>query len=449
MINAKPDTRLPDWWEREKQRRLIRVLLFLFLLMALIGYFYYINNAGIVVVNGINFDTSHHIAFVRQEDNGDFALYAIRDDGTDERRLTHADDKSVKSHPAWTFDGKSVLYASNRNDNKVTQIYVLGSGEPAQLTYGAGNKSFPFVVPPDGSHAAFIVQGAIKTVKLNGEEVLQLLPQPRSTNVEDSTNGGIGHVEPTGPFLSLGFSADGTGVAGAQDMNGELGGAHESILEDQAVTCIPPGGGQTVVLADARGREVSVAWEPNGKRLATSFTERHRTDSEKDPNSTSFQDWQKLTGGKSQASLISGILIWSFDKSGPSPATLFRCEGFSMEPKNIAWSPDGNNIAFEGWRLKSEGERELKGIVVLHVVGAGVLVDEAHIDTVQYMLPATADGKPQNPRWSPDGSKILYEMVHPSGKRDLWVINSDGTNPLNLTKGKGDNMDGAWAPLKP
>ncbi|HLK55167.1 MAG TPA: hypothetical protein VKU00_01300, partial [Chthonomonadaceae bacterium] len=184
--------------------------------------------------------------------------------------------------------------------------------------------------------------------------------------------------------------------------------------------------------------------------LATSFTELHQADSDRDPKSTSFQDWQKLTGGKTPPALISGIILWAFQRSGPpTPSLLFYCEGYSLEPKNIAWSPDGKNIAFEGWRFKSDGERELLGIAVLRVQGEGIKVDAEHLDTIRYMLPASADGKPQNARWSPDGSRLLYEMVRTNGKRDLWVINADGTNPLNLTKGKGDNMDGAWAPHKP
>lgn len=36
--------------------------------------------------------------------------------------------------------------------------------------------------------------------------------------------------------------------------------------------------------------------------------------------------------------------------------------------------------------------------------------------------------------WSPDGQKILYTAeVEPGGPVDLWVINVDGTNPVNLT----------------
>ncbi len=36
--------------------------------------------------------------------------------------------------------------------------------------------------------------------------------------------------------------------------------------------------------------------------------------------------------------------------------------------------------------------------------------------------------------WSPDGQKIIYTAeVEPGGPVDLWVINVDGTNPVNLT----------------
>jgi Tol biopolymer transport system component len=68
-------------------------------------------------------------------------------------------------------------------------------------------------------------------------------------------------------------------------------------------------------------------------------------------------------------------------------------------------------------------------------------------DSIKCDVPAGPEGLPQNPRWSPDGSRLLYEMQRPDGKHDLWVINSDGTNRLNLTKGQGDKTDGAWSPL--
>jgi len=58
----------------------------------------------------------------------------------------------------------------------------------------------------------------------------------------------------------------------------------------------------------------------------------------------------------------------------------------------------------------------------------------------------------QNPRWSPDGRRILY--AKPGGKDsfgndlglDLFVINADGTGEQNLTHSPGDDTLGRWSP---
>src|SRR5580698_6344597 len=118
MISKESNRQLPNWWERENQRRLIRVLLFLVFVISLIAYFYYLSANGLTgIVSGINFDTKNYIAFVRDDGAGHTDLYAVRMDGTGERRLTAASDNSTKSQPAWTLDGKSIIYAANLADN--------------------------------------------------------------------------------------------------------------------------------------------------------------------------------------------------------------------------------------------------------------------------------------------------------------------------------------------
>ena len=170
--------------------------------------------------------------------------------------------------------------------------------------------------------------------------------------------------------------------------------------------------------------------------------------------------------------IISGIRLWSFpppsettlrdvlgatdptpNKKLPKPVAvnLFAGLGYSVEPKHIAWSPDGSKMAFETWRLKGEGDRELRGIVVMDTkldssTPQGIVVTLDMVDSMRYMVAAGPAGLPQNPRWAPDGSRLLYELQRPDGKHDLWIINADGTNPINLTKGQGDNTDGVWSP---
>ncbi|MFV1859441.1 MAG: protein kinase [Anaerolineales bacterium] len=61
-------------------------------------------------------------------------------------------------------------------------------------------------------------------------------------------------------------------------------------------------------------------------------------------------------------------------------------------------------------------------------------------------------GEKTQPKWSPDGSRLLY--VAPGGTDDfgnelgldLWVINADGTGIARVTRFEGDDTDPAWSP---
>ncbi len=51
------------------------------------------------------------------------------------------------------------------------------------------------------------------------------------------------------------------------------------------------------------------------------------------------------------------------------------------------------------------------------------------------------------PAKSPDGTKVVFaRRSTASGLSQLWVIDSDGFNPVQLTTGAGDNTAPAWSP---
>lgn len=459
-------TKSNDWWARERQRFLKRVLIGLVLVLALIGYFAYINWEGRTgYVSGVNFQTRNYIAFVRRSPDGSSAIYAIRADGTDLRRLTTGSDPSNKEHPCWTPDGKTLIFSSNLKDLKTTQLYIMGSGAPVQLTYGAGNKFSP-TVSPNGKIVAFITQGVVKTVTITGTDVTQVMPLPRSGNETDTGGNQLLETE-IGPYLSASFAPDGTTIAGIQDVSNALIQARssdtpENSNEPSTVTALPidqqvivlPGNASKPYPSVAQGHDVSMAWEPNGTRLACSYTELPMLDN--DGHAIDLQG--RPLPAKANPMPISGIQIWSFVDNKPTHQPLYACLGYSVEPKNIAWSPDGSRLVFEVWLLKGEGIRELAGIRTLDIVEAGkdatgaprykgYMVKPEDVPNLPLLVAAGSEGKPQNPRWSPDGRRLVFEMVRSDGKRDLWTINADGTNPINLTKGQGDNAEAAWAPI--
>ena len=437
MAKKTLDPTLPDWWQREKQRRQLMFLIFLLLLLTLIAYYYWVARHGIIgQVRDIDFDSSNYVAFTHQEKDGNVSLYAVRADGGDARRLTAADDTSNKQDPAWTLDGKNLLYSTNKTDKQVMQIWKIGNGDAKQATYGPGNKFAP-VASPDGKSFAFVTQGAIKTELLIGGPVDQALPPPRAGNSTEGEGTAPGETELHGPFQTPVFSTDGLGLASVQSLSAEDNPEDITRYGEQVARAVfPPGGDYAEILSP--GREVGVTWEPGSDRLACAFAE--------------FQPPRPAPAAPLPP-LVSGITLWKSNpaakKNEPkaSATPLFVASGFLIEPRNPVWSPDGKTIAFECWRLKSENEREPLGIVLWPADKTNVKVTAADIANLPFLIKASPGGRPQLPRWSSNSSRLLFETVKSDGLRDLWIINTDGSNPTNLTGSLGgDNSQGAWGP---
>ncbi len=57
------------------------------------------------------------------------------------------------------------------------------------------------------------------------------------------------------------------------------------------------------------------------------------------------------------------------------------------------------------------------------------------------------EGDKDQPVWSPDGSQIAYVASGAEGHGlDIWVMDADGSNQVNLTNHPGDEFDPVWAP---
>jgi TolB protein len=109
----------------------------------------------------------------------------------------------------------------------------------------------------------------------------------------------------------------------------------------------------------------------------------------------------------------------------PSPNVL---PGYTVSP---AWLPAGI-IAF----TRAEGDSKHHVLYLVHTDGTGLV--------------KLADGpgfSNDTPTWSPDGSRIAYASGGPGALTyDLWAINADGTDQVQLTKHPPSGLLPAWSP---
>ncbi|MCB0061174.1 MAG: PD40 domain-containing protein [Caldilineaceae bacterium] len=101
--------------------------------------------------------------------------------------------------------------------------------------------------------------------------------------------------------------------------------------------------------------------------------------------------------------------------------------------KNIsydaAWSPAGDKIAFVS---KDSGNDEIYTITTDGSILQKLTSRNASWD--------------KHPSFSPDGTRIVFFSNRDTGRRQLWIMNVDGSNQQNLSNNQYEDWDPVWIP---
>jgi hypothetical protein len=100
-----------------------------------------------------------------------------------------------------------------------------------------------------------------------------------------------------------------------------------------------------------------------------------------------------------------------------------------------AWSPDGAKLTFFG----EEGVSELKGV---YQQGNGVWLVDIVNDQAENPRLLVAQDHLKNITWSPDGTKLAFEVGLPDMPREVMVVDADSGQPMSRFAGEQP----AWSP---
>ena len=185
------------------------------------------------------------------------------------------------------------------------------------------------------------------------------------------------------------------------------------------------------------------AWSPDGQKIAfVSFRDEPRDIYVMNPDGTNLinltqspersDNYPSWSPDGKQIICSTGD-IWVMDADGENQRNLTNHDASDANPD---WSPDGRQIAFTSER-NSDWEFDIWGgnweVYVMTPDGANLVNLTKH--------PA----KDLNPDWSPDGKQIAFTSNR-EGNREVYVMNADGTNPINLTNHPARDSSPAWSP---
>jgi Tol biopolymer transport system component len=390
--------------------------------------------------------------------NSDIFIYTI-----DTGKITPiVESPFFDSDPAFSPDGKRIVYASDMEGNFELYSRVIATGETKRLTHGPGHESFPSY-SPDGTQIIFNSDAE----KENNDVYLMNVD---GSNVRKITDGPGWDACPPNSW-----SADGTQIlllsdrAGKENiylMNIEPFAPRRiapTIESDQSLSpSLSPDGQQIVYQLSNEIRIFDIAsqtdrfvfetsagggpsFSPDGKRIL--FQERIDDNTEicsvnidgsgftnitqspsKDMTPAYSPDGSEIAFSANRAAGTTTFEIYVINSDGSEPRLVFGDRAMSVGP---VWAPDGKSLLFANDR---EGGRT--GNFELFSISLDGGTEKRLTERPGYDV----DGA-----FSPDGSRIAF-VSQADGNSEIYVMNADGTGVLRVTRDAKSDVSPRWSP---
>lgn len=336
----------------------------------------------------------------------------------------------LESSPSFSPDGQQVAFAWDGEIAGASDIYVKlveGGGAPLRLTTQGGRSP---AWSPDGRQIAFVrgtdlylapaIGGAER--KLAAALACEQAPVSQLTWSPDSKYVGANRREsPSGPCRILLLPVDGgTPIAITEAPAGSLGDVSPAFSPDGrrlAFMRSPAEYLQDIYVVDLEGTPPAARGQPSRVTF----------------DSVSMQGMAWTASGREIifSSIRGGTAaLWRVPISGKAaPRRLEGVGAFGSQP-NI--SRQGNRLAFREYRADSN---------IWRIDGPSIR--SGRTPPVELIASTYQDAAQ---RYSSDGKKIVFASQR-SGANDIWVADSDGRNPVQLTKfGRALNGTPRWSP---
>jgi len=364
--------------------------------------------------------------------------------------------------PTFSPDGSQVAFSwdGERQDNFDIYVKLVDRSDAVRLTSHPARDSSP-AWSPDGRHIAFVRDGTIFLIpplggaerKVGDFQAYQIAWTLDGKSLVVSAGNlnrrrlklvsvGTGEAKELTPpdFREAPDSNEETSVVSPDGVDLVF---VRRLTFNSDLYLLPLAGGTPRRLTRDEGRIFGVTWTPDGRELvyanAAMVLSRRSVEAPPDSPSKRLEGVEPGVFGPVVSSPKSGPAarlaysravfdtnIWMRETTPSSPSAR-KMVASTWEDGNPQFSPDGRRLAFRS-RRSGSGQ-----IWVANSDGSNPL-----------QLTFLPDGKTNAPRWSPDGKRIVFASMQ-NNNRDIYSVSSDGASLRRLTSAPSREGRPSWS----